>query len=153
MMPGLKIPAFAWQAAIAALLLAAPALSACPNVGLAQRSATLRTDKGSFKYVLDVARTSDEQACGLMFRAAMPGDHGMLFPLQQARETAFWMENTPLPLDLVFVGSGGKVLRVARGEPFSRALIESGGIASAVVELNAGEAARIGLKAGDRVIY
>jgi uncharacterized membrane protein (UPF0127 family) len=142
-----------WTTALAALLLAAPALAACPNVGLAQRTATLHTAKGHFKYLLDVARTGDEQACGLMFRAAMPADHGMLFPFPQPRETAFWMDNTPLPLDLVFVGRNGKVLRVARGEPFSQALIESGGVASAVVELNAGEAAKIGLKPGDRVIF
>lgn len=136
-----------------AMFCGSAALASCPNAGLAQRSVKLHTAKGSYTYILDVAATPEQQECGLMFRAAMPADRGMLFPFHKPRSTAFWMENTPLPLDLIFVGSGGRVLRVSRGEPYSRAMIESGGVTSAVVELNAGEADRIGLKKGDRVIF
>jgi uncharacterized membrane protein (UPF0127 family) len=140
-------------AASLAASLAVPAAAACPNAGLKERPATITTARGKFSFVLELAQSPQEQECGLMFRASMPAGHGMVFPFRPARETAFWMENTPLPLDLIFVGARGRVLRVAQGQPFSRALIESGGVASAVVELNAGEAARIGLKPGDRVTY
>lgn len=86
-----------------------------------------------------------------MFRETMPRNAGMVFPFKPARPASFWMENTILPLDLVFVAPGNRVLSIGHGKPFSRDLIESGGTAAAVIELNAGEAARIGLKPGDRV--
>jgi hypothetical protein len=106
------------------------------------------------RYQVEVARTADQQAMGMMFRRSMERNRGMIFPFEAARELTFWMENTVLPLDLIFIGADHRVLRIARdAKPFSRELISSGGAANAVLELNAGEAARIGLKPGDRVEY
>ncbi len=106
------------------------------------------------KYTVEMARTTTEQARGLMLRKTMPRDHGMIFPLAVPREAAFWMEGTYLPLDIVFIGPDKTVRRIAANAvPFSRAEIPSGGPVVAILELNAGEAARIGLRPGDKVDY
>lgn len=139
-------------AAAAALLLAIPAAAACPNAGLATVPVTLVTDKGRHAYKIEVAATPAEQQCGLMYRKAMPRKTGMMFPFEPARRATFWMENTPLALDLVFVAPDDTVLTVASGKPYSRDIIDSQGVAAAVIELNAGEAKRIGLQPGDRII-
>jgi hypothetical protein len=81
----------------------------------------------------------------------MPRDRGMLFPVSPPRTASFWMRNTWLPLDLVFIAPGGRVLNVGTGTPLSESFIESAGPVAAVLEINAGEAVRIGLKPGDRV--
>ena len=86
-----------------------------------------------------------------MYRKAMKRSVGMMFPFAAPRAASFWMENTPLPLDLIFVGTDDRVVSISPGKPFSRDLIDSGGIAASVIELNAGEAQRIGLQPGDRV--
>jgi hypothetical protein len=130
---------------------AAASLPNCPNVGLVQMSVTFTTDKGRFAYKLDVAATPEQQACGLMYRKSMPRNVGMDFPFAVARPATFWMENTVLALDLVFVGPDSRVVSIGNGVPYSRSMIESGGMTKRVIELNAGEAKRIGLKAGDLV--
>ncbi len=136
---------------LVALLVASPAAAACPNAGLKQQKTVLVTAKGNFKYNLDIAASEGEQECGLMYRAAMPRDAGMVFPFRKPRPATFWMENTVLPLDLIFVGPDQRVLSIGSGKPYSRDIIDSHGIAAAVIELNLGEAARIGLKPGDKV--
>lgn len=140
-----------WLVALWLLLLPGLAV-ACPNVGLAKAPVTFVTASGKHRYQVEQALTAEQQTCGLMFRESMARDEGMIFPFSPAKQTAFWMLNTPLPLDLVFVGPNGRVVSIGQGRPYSRALIDSGGITAAVIELNAGEAARMGLKPGDRVI-
>ena len=134
-------------------LAAVPALAgiACPNAGLHRTPAVMVTASGRHKYVLEVAASADEQECGLMFRKSMKRSTGMIFPFMPPKPATFWMENTVLPLDLIFVGTDDRVLTVATGKPFSRDIIDSRGVTAAVIELNAGEAKRIGLKAGDKV--
>jgi len=132
-------------------LLAATTRPACPNVGLRSVPAVLITVSGRHRYRLEVAATDAQQQCGLMFRKTMPRRTGMVFRFDPPRAASFWMENTPLPLDLIFVGADSRVISIGAGKPFSRDLIDSGGIAASVIELNAGEARRIGLQPGDRV--
>lgn len=125
----------------------------CPNTGLKTVPMVLVTAKGKFRYTLEVASTESQQACGMMFRKSMAPGKGMFFEFSEPRSATFWMENTPLPLDIIFVKPDNRVLSVtANAKPLSRMLIDSGGVAAAVIELNAGQAARIGLKAGDRLI-
>nr|WP_310522790.1 DUF192 domain-containing protein [Polymorphobacter sp.] len=150
------LPAALVAAGLLTMVFAAPvaavsASAACPNSGLAVMPVVLVTDKGRYRYALDVAATDDQQQCGLMYRKAMPRGSGMIFPFQTPRSATFWMENTPLPLDLVFVGADDRVVSISLGKPYSRDLIDSRGIAASVIELNAGEARRIGLKPGDRI--
>lgn len=141
-------------AALLAFTLASPSLAAlpdCPNHDLARVPVTFKTAKGRFDYKLEVAATPLQQQCGLMFRKVMQRDVGMDFPIKPARSLTFWMENTVLPLDLIFVGPDSRVVSIGHGVPFSRDMIDLRGVAARVIELNAGEAARIGLKPGDRV--
>jgi len=126
--------------------------AACPNVGLKQEQITLVTVTGRHSYIVDLAKTADEQSCGLMYREKMARTSGMIFPFSPPRPTAFWMMNTPLPLDLIFVGPDDRVVSVGNGKPYSQAIIDSGGVTAAVIELNAGEALRIGLKPGDKAL-
>jgi uncharacterized protein len=132
---------------------AAPALAAtpCPNTGLRTIKVVFETAKGRFAYRVEVAATSEQQACGMMFREVMAPGTGMSFPMQPPRATGFWMENTILPLDIIFVSPQGRVLNVRQGQPYARDVLASAGITADVIELAAGEAKRIGLKPGDRV--
>ncbi len=124
------------------------------NPTLATIPLTLAAGGEPHKYVVETARTTTEQARGLMLRKTMRRDHGMIFPLTVPREAAFWMEGTYLPLDIIFIAPDMTVRRIAANAvPFSRAEIQSGGPVAAVLELNAGEAARIGLRPGDKVSY
>ncbi len=140
---------------VACFVAAAPATAApanCPSSGLTLSPATFVTARGKFRYALEVAASAEQQECGLMYRKTMKRGTGMIFPFTPPRPASFWMENTPLPLDLIFVDTDNRVLTIAPGKPYSRDLIDSGGVTAAVIELNAGEAKRIGLKPGDRVL-
>ncbi|KPF72358.1 hypothetical protein IP88_10140 [alpha proteobacterium AAP81b] len=135
-----------------AMLLAAPALAACPNAGLATETVTFVTATGRHPYKVEIAATPDEQTCGMMFRESAPPGTGMVFPFAPPRDAAFWMKNTQVALDIIFVGPDDRVVSIGDGKPFSRDLVPSGGITANVVELARGEGARIGLKPGDRVL-
>lgn len=90
----------------------------------------------------------------MMFRTRMEPMTGMIFPMKPPRPASFWMENTLIPLDLVFIGADGKVRNIAADAvPRSRASLSSFGPVAAVLELKGGEAARIGLKPGDKVSW
>jgi uncharacterized membrane protein (UPF0127 family) len=120
--------------------------------GRAPDDLSIETASGSHHFVVDVMRTPDELRRGLMFRRDLAADHGMLFDFGTPQPVSMWMKNTYLPLDMVFVAADGRVVSVKRdAEPMSQAIIPSGGDVLAVLEVNAGTAARIGLKPGDRV--
>lgn len=127
------------------------AAPACPSKGLKTQPTTLVTASGRHRYSLEIAASPEEQSCGMMYRKSMKPMTGMVFPFSQPRPATFWMENTDLPLDLIFVAPDNRVLSIASGKPYSRDLIDSNGVTAAVIELRAGEAKRIGLKPGDRV--
>lgn len=101
---------------------------------------------------VELARTGEEQAKGLMFRTAMGLDEGMVFPMAPPRSASFWMRNTVIPLDLIFVGADGKILNIAANAiPYDETPLVSAGPVKAVLELNGGRAAQLGIAAGDRV--
>ena len=103
-------------------------------------------------FQVEVARNEADRAQGLMFRRSMPADRGMLFDFGRVEPVAMWMQNTYLPLDMLFIRPDGTIARVAANtEPLSTRTIPSGEPVLAVLELNAGTAARLGIKAGDRV--
>lgn len=116
---------------------------------------TIETADGrTHRYRVEIAATPKQQERGLMFRRSMPADAGMLFPYDPPQLAAFWMANTYIPLDLIFISADGTVGRIAANAvPESRDPIPSGGLVKAVLELNGGEAARIGLSPGDKVGY
>jgi uncharacterized membrane protein (UPF0127 family) len=103
---------------------------------------------GKHNFSIEIANTPDEQEQGLMFRQNMADDHGMLFAFDHSGQLAFWMKNTPMPLDLVFIGKRGEVKAVRRGEPFSTDIISPKQPARFVLELKAGMAEKAGITDG-----
>jgi len=114
----------------------------------------LKTATGDHSFNIEVATTDQERALGLMFRHSLPENAGMLFLYDPPQPAAMWMKNTLIPLDMVFISPDGTVHRIeANAEPFSTAVIPSEGPIVGVLELNGGEAGKIGLKRGDKVLY
>ncbi len=101
---------------------------------------------------VEVARSPQEQTRGLMFRTEMGPDEGMLFPYDQPRILSFWMKNTVLSLDIVFIGPDRRVINVAdHAVPYSETSLTSDAPAIAVLELNAGRAKALGIAGGTKV--
>ena len=122
--------------------------------GLPVIDLTIHGAKGTHKFRVEVATTSAEQAKGLMFRTAMGANEGMIFPMDPPRMASFWMRNTVIPLDLLFVAPDGRVLNIAaKAVPYSEEPLPSDGPVRAVLELNGGRAAELGIKPGDKVIW
>ena len=138
-----------------AALLCGLTISLLPGVAAADGTLEkLELDTASGPHVLqvEVMRTDEERERGLMFRKFMPKDRGMLFDFKSEHTVAMWMKNTYIPLDMVFIDHGGRVVGIARNaEPLSETIIPSGAPAAGVLELNAGASAAIGLKVGDAV--
>ncbi len=115
-------------------------------------SLTIATKGGPRQFSVEVMRDDAGRSRGLMFRRHMAPDHGMLFDFERNEPVTMWMKNTYLPLDMVFIREDGTVARVAADtEPLSTAIIPSNGPVLAVLELNAGTAAKLGIKAGDKI--
>jgi uncharacterized protein len=110
------------------------------------------TAAGRHDFQVEIAKDEASRARGLMDRRFMPADHGMLFEFDREAPEAFWMKDTYIPLDMIFISQAGVVTNiVANAEPLSERAIPSGPPCMAVLELNGGAAARIGLKVGDKV--
>jgi hypothetical protein len=139
--------------ALAFVLLALLALA--PARALADGSTeqlVITTSKGPVTFDVEVMRTDEERAKGLMYRRYMPEQRGMLFDFKAPGPVAMWMKNTYIPLDMVFIRQDGTIARIAEDtEPHSTRTIASGEDVIAVLELNAGATARAGIKPGDRV--
>ncbi len=102
-------------------------------------------------FSIEVADTDFERSAGLMFRDDMDDDHGMLFVFETTRRLSFWMQNTPMPLDLVFIGEDGRIVSIRWGQPFSTASISPLTPGRFVLELKAGTAQKAGIAEGDTV--
>jgi uncharacterized membrane protein (UPF0127 family) len=110
------------------------------------------TATGAHVFSVELARNDAEREKGLMYRRFMPPDRGMLFDFKREEPVMFWMKNTYIPLDMIFISRAGVVTGVAaNAEPLSERLIPSGGPCYGVLELNGGVAASIGVKPGDKV--
>lgn len=114
---------------------------------------TIETAGGAaHSFQVEIADTPEARQRGLMFREHMEPDHGMLFVFGRPQRIAMWMKDTPLPLDMLFVGRDGEIKRIfERAVPFSLATIESGRRVVYVLELNGGTVDRLGLAVGDRL--
>lgn len=123
-----------------------------PVSGLPVIPLTVTTAKGPHTFRVELARSPQEQAQGLMFRTAMGPDEGMLFPYDQPHVLSFWMKNTVLSLDLVFIDEQRRVINVAENAvPYSETSILSDAPGIAVLELNGGRARELGIVAGNKV--
>lgn len=112
----------------------------------------IETTTGEHSFSVELARTPEERALGLMFRDQLPADAGMLFVYAHEQPIGMWMKNTLIPLDMVFIASDGRILQIVeRAVPLSTQIIASEQPARAVLELNGGTADRLGLAPGDQV--
>ncbi len=118
--------------------------------------ATLRIEgRGrSHVFTVEVARTAEQQEQGLMNRPALAPDAGMLFPFDPPRPASFWMRNTLIPLDMIFIRPDGTIARIAANTvPMSEAPVAIAEPMTAVLELRGGRAAELGVREGDRVSW
>ena len=132
-------------------------LAAAPTVVPSGQAAKLdrvivETAKTERVFQVEVVREERERNRGLMFRQSLPDNGGMLFDYNPPQEVAFWMKNTYIPLDIIFIDATGRIIRIAENTtPLSLEQIPSGGVARAVLEIKGGQSAKLGIKAGDRV--
>jgi uncharacterized protein len=135
----------------------APAAPAAPRTapsGLDLVPLEIRSASGTHRFIVEVARTSDQQAQGLMFRAALGPDEGMIFPFPYPRVASFWMRNTLIPLDMIFIREDGTIARIAANTvPHSEESVTSVEPVTAVLEIAGGRAAELGISENDRVSW
>jgi uncharacterized membrane protein (UPF0127 family) len=112
----------------------------------------IETKKGPHRFTVEVAADSASQERGLMYRRTLAPDAGMIFVFGQKQFVSFWMKNTFLPLDMLFVKADGTISTIqANAVPFSETSIQSAEPVLAVIELNAGRAKALGIEPGDKV--
>jgi len=133
---------------------AAPAALERSPAGLDQVPLTIYSKGRQHRFTVEVAGTPEQQEKGLMFRQSLAPDRGMIFPMEPAREASFWMKNTLIPLDIIFIRPDGTIANIAENTiPLSLDPIPSSGQVSAVLEIAGGRAAQLGLAAGDKVVW
>lgn len=121
---------------------------------LAQLPLTVSGHGKVHRFVVEVAATPADQERGLMFRDKLAPDAGMIFPMPRPEVATFWMKNTLIPLDLVFVRADGKIANIAaNARPMSLALISASEPVTAVLEIAGGRAAELGIEPGDKVSW
>jgi uncharacterized protein len=138
----------------AALLIAASAVIGGAGAATAANEATLEivSKTGVHAFAVELAANDAARSRGLMFRKELPEGRGMLFDFEREQPVSFWMHNTFISLDMIFIRADGRILRIAEStEPMSDRLIPSGGPIRAVLEVIAGTARKLGIEAGDRV--
>ncbi len=137
-----------WSLVGAILLLAAACKDPGPYVVVFTRGG------GEIRVSVEVADTPDALTRGLMYRTELAPDHGMLFLFDQEKNHPFWMKNTPIPLDMIFLSPGRTIVALHEGaEPFSIAPIDSKVPSIAVLEVTRGFVAAHKIAIGDRVEY
>ena len=120
--------------------------------GLEQVPLTIASRGRTHRFTVEVARSPEEQAQGLMHRQSLAPDRGMIFPYDPPQPASFWMKNTLIPLDMIFVRADGSIARVAANTvPLSLEPVGAGEPVAAVLELAGGRAAELGIAEGDRV--
>ncbi len=125
-----------------------------PAKNTAVASLTIVGAAGRHRFNVELAETPAQMEQGLMFRKELAPDSGMLFDFKQPTVATMWMHNTLIPLDMLFVDANGRIVNIhERAVPQSDAIIAAAAPVRAVIELNGGTAARLGIKPGDRVLY
>lgn len=122
--------------------------------GLEQLPLTIRSGNRTHTFTVEVARTPEQQANGLMHRQSLAPDRGMIFPYAPPQDVAFWMKNTLIPLDMVFIRADGTIARIADNTvPLSLDPVPSLEPVAAVLEIAGGRAAELGIRPGDKVSW
>lgn len=133
---------------------ALPTESVHPISGLKVIPITIGEGSSAHGFAAEVADTSESRVRGLMFRNELGPDEAMIFIFNDGQARSFWMRNTPIPLDIIFVGPDNRIVNIARESiPYSLKPVVSDGVAPVVVEIPGGRAAELGIEAGDKVAW
>jgi uncharacterized membrane protein (UPF0127 family) len=125
-----------------------------PQRGLRVETLTIGTPQGIRSFKVEIADTDRSREIGMMWRTSVPRGTGMLFDFKRSEPATFWMENTLVSLDLIFIRADGTIANIAaNAQPLSRAIIASNGPVLAVLEIGGGEARRLGLAPGQKVSH
>jgi uncharacterized membrane protein (UPF0127 family) len=108
---------------------------------------------GVHRFTVEVAATPEEQETGLMFRKSLAPDRGMIFPYDPPQDVSFWMKNTLIPLDIVFIRADGTIARIDNAQPMDITPLPAGEPVAVVLEIAGGRAKQLGIKEGDRVSW
>ena len=123
-----------------------------PVSGLEIVDLTVVSGETRHVFAVEMARTAAEQQKGLMFRTELGPNEGMVFPRPVPDVASFWMKNTPLPLDIIFIDPDGTILNIAANTvPYSLDPVPADGPTGAVLEIPGGRAAQLGIGPGDKV--
>jgi len=115
-------------------------------------SVEITTKTGVQVFTVEIADTEAAREKGLMFRKSLPPAHGMLFDFHREAPVGFWMKNTYIPLDMIFIRGNGRIANIVENaKPLSETVIPSDGPVLAVLEVAGGTARRLGIVPGDRV--
>jgi uncharacterized protein len=130
------------------------ALPEGPQTGLARDRVTVETAAGGrHVFSVELALTPQQQERGMMFRESMDDDAGMLFVYDVEQPLSFWMNNTFIPLDILYIDARGRIVSIQHGKPKDRTLLPSAGPALGVLEIRGGLAALLGIRPGDRIVH
>lgn len=114
----------------------------------------IHTDRSEVRFDVEIARTSEQKARGLMYRHDFPATRAVLYIFSPAQKVTMWMANTPLPLDMIFANRSGLILYIDRDTiPFSRSVISSVYPAAFVLEVNAGQVKAKSIAVGQKMIH
>jgi uncharacterized membrane protein (UPF0127 family) len=149
----MNFPAIAKSAKLAVrLAFALGALAILAACSSPESRVVLHTAKGDFAFTIEIADDGAERAKGLMFRDHLAADAGMLFDYQQEQMASFWMQNTLIPLDMIFVGADGIVKNIhVNARPLDTTSIPSKFPVRFVLEIAGGRSTEIGLAVGDKM--
>ena len=130
-----------------------PLAEAGANRGLREIPLIIRSGEKAHRFTVEVAASPAEQQTGMMFRTSLAPHRGMIFPYSPPQPVGFWMKNTLIPLDMLFIRADGTIARVATAQPHSLDQVFSFEPVVAVLEIAGGRAAELGIREGDRVDY
>ena len=136
--------------AILSVLIVLVALA--PALALDRTTVEIASKTGVHVFTVEIADTELARERGLMFRKELPPGRGMLFDFHRERQVGFWMKNTLISLDMIFIDGRGRIVSIEQdAKPMSEDVIMSGGQVRAVLEVDGGTARRLGIAPGDRV--
>jgi len=110
---------------------------------------TIKSKSAVHHFTVEVAATAEQQERGLMFRKSIAGDRGMIFPYDPPQDVAFWMKNTLIPLDILYIRADGTIARITKAQAMDLTPLPAGEPIAAVLEIRSGRSAELGIKEGD----
>lgn len=114
---------------------------------------TITSKTGVHRFTVEVAATPEQQETGLMFRKSLAPDRGMIFPYDPPQDISFWMKNTLIPLDIIFIRADGTIARITNAKALDTTPLPAGEPVGLVLEIAGGRAKQLGIKEGDLVSW